>query len=738
MALPARGLAVVGLAVGVGFWVCPAQASLFARRGATLTAVDAYAAPTSVQLVLTFSTKGELKVTDTIQENPPRVVLEVQQASRDDDVPEQPRLTASGLKSVRIQRAPRQSRNLQIVVELPGNARPAYKVQNIFHGKSAGRASVFVNIQRPVTSAASPSPAARRTGSEKDREAKVVVIDPGHGGPFTGACHNGLVEKDVALDVSLRFARLVDEAPNMRPVLTRTGDYAPVAGSLREDLEERRKIAIRHRGDIFISIHLNSSGSSHRWQPRGWEVFYLSKDRADLSMNALVSANPDEIADLVLLDQTALESKARLRQTLSQSSDIHIQQSRHLASIIAQEFQTIKAIPPRPKPIRPAHFDVLTTTSFSMPTVLVELAFLTNPTDADLMKRAYYRDLFAVCLFNAVNRYFAGEKGFRPVIAAAPQPTAPVVTLVPSSYRVKRGDTLEKIASQFQVAIDDLRRENHIRKDVIIEGQILRVPRKASPATAATAAARAPATSVAFSGTHEVRKGDTLGGIAAQYGTTIDLLQRENRLSGTTVVIGQKLKVPAGKPQAPSETRSELPEYTVVSYTVRNGDTLSDICLAHGCTLDELRQVAGLKNDRITAGSTLNVPSRKPGGTTATRAQTVEQPQEESVVLHNVAAGDTLSGLALRYRTSAERIRRLNGLSNSVLIAGTQLRIPAEQAMVAAAPVEKKTTVHLVQRGDSLSRIAARYGTSVEAIRKANGLESMTVRPAQRLVIPDN
>lgn len=106
-----------------------------------------------------------------------------------------------------------------------------------------------------------------------------------------------------------------------------------------------------------------------------------------------------------------------------------------------------------------------------------------------------------------------------------------------------------------------------------------------------------------------------------------------------------------------------------------------------------------------------------------------------SSVEHTVVRGDTLTDLAHHYNTSVSSIRRANSLRSDQINVGQRLSIPASPgqspAEVAAAPV-----IHRVARGDTLSSLAIRYGTSVAAIRQSNGLKSDQINIGQRLVIP--
>lgn len=102
---------------------------------------------------------------------------------------------------------------------------------------------------------------------------------------------------------------------------------------------------------------------------------------------------------------------------------------------------------------------------------------------------------------------------------------------------------------------------------------------------------------------------------------------------------------------------------------------------------------------------------------------------------HTVVRGDTLGGIARRYGVSSTAIKQANGMTSDVVVLGKTLVIPGSSGPVAQAPAAGGRT-HLVSKGDTLSRIAAKYGTTADAIKKANGMKSDTVVLGSKLRIP--
>ena len=154
--------------------------------------------------------------------------------------------------------------------------------------------------------------------------------------------------------------------------------------------------------------------------------------------------------------------------------------------------------------------------------------------------------------------------------------------------------------------------------------------------------------------TYTIQWGDTLGGIALRYHTTIKALQRCNGISNSRrIYAGKELCVPE-KVATPQTSCS-------ATYHIRPGDTLSAIALRYGTTIKVLRQCNHIQNPRrIYAGQWLRVPDKS-------RCER----------LYKIKWGDTLSGIALRYHTTVRRLQRCNDISNPHYIYADQwLRVP--------------------------------------------------------------
>lgn len=166
-------------------------------------------------------------------------------------------------------------------------------------------------------------------------------------------------------------------------------------------------------------------------------------------------------------------------------------------------------------------------------------------------------------------------------------------------------------------------------------------------------------------------------------------------------------------------------------YIVQPGDTLTRVAIRHGVSVGSLAAANGLRwNAWLYVGQRLTIPD---GSTSASPAA--------SAAVHVVQRGETLTRIAVRYGVSVTELARLNGLTTrSWVYVGQRLRIPGRASAPApdsnySAPATGDR-YYVVKRGNTLYSIARWYGTTVQALRAANGLRSNTIYVGQRLRIP--
>ena len=251
------------------------------------------------------------------------------------------------------------------------------------------------------------------------------------------------------------------------------------------------------------------------------------------------------------------------------------------------------------------------------------------------------------------------------------------------------------------------------------------------PARAARGSGEAPSAPAAT--VHVVRRGDSLERIARRYGATVAGLRRANGLGSSLIHPGQSLRVPgadrpSGGDGGGSVETPSAPAATV--HVVRRGDSLERIARRYGATVAGLRRANGLGSSLIHPGESLRVPGAdRPSG--GDGGGSVETPPTDAATVHVVRRGDSLERIARRYGATVAGLRRANGLGSSLIHPGQSLRVPGARPAATDA-----VTLHVVRRGDTLERIARLYGATIGALRRANGLRSSLIHPGQSLRIP--
>ncbi|MBR6625904.1 MAG: LysM peptidoglycan-binding domain-containing protein, partial [Mailhella sp.] len=273
---------------------------------------------------------------------------------------------------------------------------------------------------------------------------------------------------------------------------------------------------------------------------------------------------------------------------------------------------------------------------------------------------------------------------------------------------------------------------------------------------------------------YEVCKGDTLSGIAGKFNCSIKDIQKAN--GGADKVkslrIGQVIKLPSAEWEA-EEARKPVERLT---HKVKGGETLSSIALKHGCTVKQIYAENGgeRKLRTLRVGQVLYLPytpeqldeierrkelrlkqaaeARKAAveRAKATADSARERAMNARVTTHTVEKGDSLSRIARKYGTTVAKLQQANGGADKLktLRVGQVIRLPqsgiskAESVPVMEAPKPamkaESPAFHTVESGDTLSRIARKYGTSVAELQQANGGAGKlkTLRVGQKIALP--
>jgi len=269
-----------------------------------------------------------------------------------------------------------ESNPYRLIVELRGNER-ALADNRTPQAPSAGHSAATAALS-PVPVKPAEERLAARTGKFR------IVLDAGHGGWDLGSVgRQGLLEKDLVLDVTQRLGKLLTARLGSEVVFTRTDDsYLP--------LEQRADLANQSQADLFVSVHANYSSSA---TARGVETYYTNFFSPPGSKELENRENGGALKPMtVSLSADGLHAK--------------IEESRRLAASIQRSlYATVATKNPgiRDRGIKDAAFVVLTGTT--MPAILTEISFVSSPTDERNLQSEAYRQQIAEALYKGIARY---------------------------------------------------------------------------------------------------------------------------------------------------------------------------------------------------------------------------------------------------------------------------------------------------------------------------------------------
>ena len=286
----------------------------------------------------------------------------------------------------------------------------------------------------------------------------VVVLDPGHGGEDPGAQgRRGAQEKKVVLQIAKRLKTKIDAQPGMRAELTRSGDYFL---SLRQRIAKARKVG----ADLFVSIHADAFRSP---QAHGSSVYVVSqrgatseaarwlaaKENASDLIGGVSLDNKDDVVRSVLID---LAQNATIEDSLTLG--------KHLVGALKQVGPLHKST------VQQAGFVVLK--SPDIPSVLVETAFISNPTEEKKLQSSKHQRALANALLKGIQQYRRDLPQYNTLADAA----TPISVAEPVKHTVRRGETLSGLAQRYNVSLLTLRRSNPGSSRLLRIGDVLIIP----------------------------------------------------------------------------------------------------------------------------------------------------------------------------------------------------------------------------------------------------------------------
>ena len=383
-----------------------------------------------------------------------------------------------------------------------------------------------------------------------------IVLDPGHGGSDNGASGNGIIEKNLTLDIS---KYMYNEFKKLGiPVSITREDDVTLSPS------DRVKKILSYYGNnpnvIVISNHINAGGGE------GAEVIYALRDKSAL-------------ADTVLNE---IEKTGQVVRKTYQ---------RRLPSNTSKDYYFIHRDTGKTEPI------------------IVEYGFLDNASDANRFKNNYkeYADAVVKAVASYIGVPYISEstyivksgdslysiaKKYNTTVDEIKKlnnltsnslsigqilniPLSEVVLV--NEYIVKSGDSLYSIANKYNTTVNELKSLNNLSNNTLSIGQVLKLPKVDEIVTV---------------NEYIVKSGDSLYSIAKKYNTSVDELKSLNNLTSNMLSVGQKLNIPV------------IEEVSNV-YTVKSGDNLYSIARKFNTTVNEIKSKNNLSSNTLSIGQKL-------------------------------------------------------------------------------------------------------------------------------------
>ena len=440
-----------------------------------------------------------------------------------------------------------------------------------------------------------------------------IVIDAGHGGSDPGSSGNGIVEKDLNLQIAnYMYDRFKSLGVPVKIIRSTDETITPT--------ERVQRVLDAYGNDpkvILISNHINAGGGE------GAEVIYALRNDAIL---------PNLILDN-LRDAGQVTRRAYQRRLPSDNSKDYYFMQRNTGDVQS---------------------------------MTVEYGFLDNAKDAAKLKNNWRK--YADAVVDAVSQYIGLSSSGRTYtvqsgdslwniakrfnisveeLKAANSLNSNLLRIgqilsIPNQeesetgeyivYTVKQGDTLSSIARKYNITVKELIDYNNLPSTTLSINQELLIPKQSAiPSN---------------QNTYTVQSGDTLYNIAARFNTTVDNLMNTNNLSSSVLDIGQVLIVPD------VEVDNQY-----IEYVVKNGDTLYSIANRYGTTVDEIKKLNNLLSNFLSIGEVLKLSS------------------SDTNITYTVRSGDNLYSIAQRYNTTVDEIKRKNNLTGDQLSIGQILII---------------------------------------------------------------
>jgi len=591
-----------------------------------------WVAPDHTRIVIDTS-----EVTDyTVEKNKEHIWVDFRNTAYPGELPKESILNKPGVRAISV--TPVAQQIIRVEISLADHVDTnVFKLSKIEDKPDR----VVVDIELPEV--------AQRETKEREqvkitRKDRIVVIDPGHGGDDPGAIGwSGTQEKDIVLKIGRKLKDNLNKREGYRAFLTRDGDYYV-------SFNKRLKIAREYGADLFLSVHADAARNH---SASGTSVYCLSTGGATTEAARLL-ASKENLADVMGGSPNGENNDASdpivlnmyQTNTINTSKTYGMSMLKHMGQVIPVKFAAVQGAP----------FRVLKLPD--IPSMLVETAYISNRHEEKLLIGNKYQTRIADAMANAVSEFLPVEPQIKPpaVNLVREESTSHQSKTVKENadlntkivlpekkqasqlasvqiYKVKRGDTIEKIAMKYNTNVAELLKLNKMKlQDKLYVDRKIKIallnksdqeqPSSRDPIKASVKSTAKGTISAGSSGqtdlyVYKVQKGDTLERIAKKNDTSLNALLKINDMklhdplrAGYVVKIRGKSLEKESKTVDSENVSKKAKKENYTYYKVKKGETLDIIARRNGITISQLRQLNRMKpSDPLMADKRLKLPS---------------------------------------------------------------------------------------------------------------------------------
>lgn len=320
-------------------------------------------------------------------------------------------------------------------------------------------------------------------------------------------------------------------------------------------------------------------------------------------------------------------------------------------------------------------------------------------------------------------------------------------------HYVTSGESLFRIARKYGVSIEQLVELNNLKNDKVTlsigQKLIVSVKDESDEEEENIASDIPKKLDNAIVVRHRVKHGESISEIASKYDTNVDKIKKDNRLRSNTLRSGTNLKIVTNvNPESIQDNISNINEKQIAFHYVKKGESLGKIAGTYGMTISELQNENLLKGHKIYPGQKLkvqktlnfannnapaksNVTSNNDANNNSVNTSTANN-SNVSTSIHTVNKGESLFNISKQYNISVNDLKQINNLSSDYIYEGQKLKLLNNGTLPSSS---NNFVSHIVKRGETLGKIAENYNTTTENLKNWNNISGTKIYTGQKLLL---